>query len=96
MVGAYDGVFDNGGEQLTLLRPDSPPPSEPDAVRFFLLGPDGAPLGSSVTLVTGMRWISDCAVAAAGRDTYVVLWWRIFSDDFYTYSIYATSVRVRR
>ncbi len=71
-------------------------PQESTRIRFVLLGPDGTQLGTPVTIADteGLRPLS-CAVAAAGRDAYVVAFWDrwTFVDHF---PIFARRVDVRR
>jgi len=66
-----------------------------DALTFFLIGPDGARIGEPVVIASGFRYVATCAVAAASRDTYVVVWWNA-SWESPRHSILAARVIVRR
>jgi isoleucyl-tRNA synthetase len=41
IVGGYTGVIDNGGESLRLVRPDTPPPNEPNFTPYVMVEHEG-------------------------------------------------------
>lgn len=74
--------------------PPTPGPA-PDRVRFALLGPDGAPLGTAVTIASGLLNAVSCSIACVGRDRYAVALWDADGLDP-GFAIFAATVRVRR
>jgi hypothetical protein len=96
-IGGTLGVCypDGAGPYGGYVGEDRAGPPDADSVRFALLGPDGARIGEPVTIATDLRYVAACAVAAAGRDRYVVVFWNAARDSR-RHSILAAAVTVRR
>jgi hypothetical protein len=46
-----------------------------DEIRFAVVGLDGRPVGEPITIVSDLRYVAACDVAAAGPGEWFVTWW---------------------
>ena len=91
-AGPYGGYVNVMGEGRRAIRTGPP---APDRIVFALLGPDGTLIGEPVTVASDLHYVAACAVASAGLDHYVVVFWNADWDGP-RHSILAARVDVRR